>query len=585
MPEDKSRSLEFAALGLGQAGGNLAAEFHRRGYRAIALNTAKVDLRGLDTDLAHLPEHARHYIGLNDLDGAGKDPAYGRACIKEHADEIRNWVKDLSQGCDVLFLCAGLGGGTGSSIAELRAVLESLELPIAALLTLPSEAESGIVKVNAVRAASELMAQDMLATFFVDNQRILDDRGSLDLLSYYPVINRAIVEPLHALNTLNSDPARMSLRSFDGEDLRKVLLSGGVVSVGSEILEVTKPPISTKTLMQAAERLVNGGMVLASGLAMSEVAYLGAVLVANEKFLRQTQMRDFEALAEQLKKDTAGGAVYLGLYRAEVDLPVLHIVAGSLSLPERVREVLGAARSEGHILANKISADIPGLDVVDLADMQLFRGAGRTTIPPRAASSISDEKHPEVPAPKLRAESKDSTKNPSPEAVAQQEPEPEPVAAAETKSKKKKKKKKSKVQAHVEIAEPEPLPELKGDDFAELDSAGFAEAEHQTLQPMEVTAPAAETPEGDIDYEKLQAVYADLIERYRSTEDRAIRENVARKLIRDARSDDVEVRAHAVWAMVSLSGRGFKAALEQALEDPDDEIRSLAEDGLRRLNS
>lgn len=600
MPEDKTRSLEFAALGLGQAGGNLAAEFHRRAYPALALNTAKVDLRGLDTDLAHLPKNARHYIGLNDLDGAGKDPAYGQACIKEHADKIRTWVKDLSQNCDVLFLCAGLGGGTGSSVAELRSVLESLQLPIAALLTLPGEAESGIVKVNAVRAASELMSQDMLATIFVDNQRILDERGSLDLLSYYPVINRSIVEPLHTLNTLNSDPNAMSLRSFDGEDLRKVLLSGGIVSAGSEILEVGKPPISTKTLLQATQRLVNGGTVLAAGLPMSEVAYLGAVLVANENFLRKTQMRDFEALAEQLKKDTGGGAIYLGLYRAEIEQPVLHIVAGSLSLPERVREVLGAARSEGHILANKISADIPGLDVVDLADMQLFRAAGRSTIPPRAALSISAEKHPPAPAPRLRSDNNETDEK-EPRSPMQQsakssamkaaspaipEPEiPEPKIKPEAKSKKKKKKKKPKVDSPVEMTneelqaapELEALPELVDDDFSEL--------QHEALQPMEVTAPASDTPGNEIDYEQLQTIYTNLIERYRSTKDRAVRENVARKLIRDARSDDVEVRAHSIWAMVSLGGQGFKAALEQALNDPDDEIRGLAEDGIQRLNS
>lgn len=567
MTEENTRSLEFAALGLGQAGGNLAAEFHRRGYPAMALNTARVDLRGLGAERGHLPEDARHYIGLNDLDGAGKDPAYGRACVAHHAERIRGLAKELAGSCDVLFLCAGLGGGTGSAIAELSAVLKPLNLPVAALLTLPSEAESGIVKVNAVRAASELMDADLLATFFVDNQRILDDRGSLDLLSYYPEINRAIVEPLHALNTLNSDTQRQSLRSFDGEDYRKVLLSGGVVSVGSEILDITEPPISAKLLLQATGRLVDGAAVLAAGLPMRDVAYLGVVLLANETFLRKTPMRDFESLAEQLKKDTGGGAVYLGLYRADVDQPVLHVVAGTLSLPERVRDVLSAARSEGHVLADKISAEIPGLDVVDLADMQLFRGAGRSTLPPRAV---------DAPAPPMRRSSRDQSKSgethdPGLGSVNDSDVDKmdDRESAEARPGKSKKKKKKANLDVRVEMPQ------------ADLSTPAAEQELPNQPQTLEVTAPAADAQE--IDYDNLQAVYAELIDRFRAASDRAIREEVARRLMHDARSDDDEVRAHAVWAMVSLGGRGFKAALQQASKDPDEEIRSLAEDGLRRL--
>ena len=73
------------------------------------------------------------------------------------------------------------------------------------------------------------------------------------------------------------------------------------------------------------------------------------------------------------------------------------------------------------------------------------------------------------------------------------------------------------------------------------------------------------------------------IERFRDAPSRKAREEVARQLIRDARDEDVEVRAHAVWAMVSLGGRGFKAALQQASQDADAEISNLALDGLRRL--
>ena len=605
MAAERTRSLEFAAIGLGQAGGNLAAEFYRRGYRAAALNTAKVDLRGLENRELSIPESNLLYIGQNELDGAGKDPAYGRACIEAQADAIRTLAEREFADCDALFICAGLGGGKGSCVAELCEVLAPLQLPLCALVTLPSEAESGIVKVNAVRAASALIDRPLSARVFVDNQRLVEDRGELDLLNYYPAINRSIVGQLHTMNVLNTDRDKVSLRSFDGEDFRKVLLSGGVISMGSEKISLDAPPMTVKILEASVRRVIDGGVVLASGLPIEQVAYLGVVIVAPESYLRATPTRDLEELAERLKKQTEGGAVYLGLYSADIERPVVHAVAGSLSLPTRVSAVLEAARSEGHILASKIRCEIPALDVGDLEDMQLFRGAmaaspGRKAAPPSPLARPAASKSVETEAP---VDTADSKKEPEPsepvekksgrgknksDSKSAKSDESKPDSSSASKKSKSKAKKKIKEEVRVAdldpedgyIPEPEPLPD--DDNFEPLPE--LSDPAIVPLAASEVTTPADEVPEGDeIDYANLQGYYSGLIEGFRDAPNRRAREDVARHLIKDARNDNVEVRAHAVWAMVSLGGRGFKAALHQAASDSDDEIRGLAEDGLRRL--
>ena len=96
------RSLEIVAIGLGQAGGNIAAEFQRRGYRALAFNTAKTDLSSLGVGRIALPDAQRVYIGLEGLDGAGSDAEYGRECIAAHADRIRDAVAAQAEGADVV---------------------------------------------------------------------------------------------------------------------------------------------------------------------------------------------------------------------------------------------------------------------------------------------------------------------------------------------------------------------------------------------------------------------------------------------------------------------------------------------------
>ena len=73
----------------GAIGQPVCAELQRRGYRALAFNTAKTDLSSLGAGRLALPDSQRIYIGLEGLDGAGSDAEYGRECISAHAAEIR----------------------------------------------------------------------------------------------------------------------------------------------------------------------------------------------------------------------------------------------------------------------------------------------------------------------------------------------------------------------------------------------------------------------------------------------------------------------------------------------------------------
>ena len=201
------RSLDLCAIGLGQGGGNLAAEWRRRGYRAVVFNTARADLRGLSraADL-DVPKDFQHYIGIEGSDGAGRDPEFGRECIREHAEAIREVVRRDLAGADALLLCAGLGGGTGSSCDALIEVLEPLEIPILAVTTLPADNESGITKVNAVKSANAIVGADLAGRVFLDNERLRERFPDLDIVNYYPTINAKVLGPFDEMNRLNAQP-------------------------------------------------------------------------------------------------------------------------------------------------------------------------------------------------------------------------------------------------------------------------------------------------------------------------------------------------------------------------------------------
>jgi cell division GTPase FtsZ len=397
--EDDPRSLDLCAIGLGQGGGNLAAEWRRRGYRAVLFNTARSDLRAL----AHheglaVPDDCIVDIGLEGSEGAGKDPEYGAACVRAHADEIRASVETQLKGADGLLACAGLGGGTGSAVDALLEVLAPLDIPTIAVATLPSGSESGIAKVNAIKTANSLVSRDLAGRVFIDNDRLVGSFPDLDLVSWFPAVNARVLAPLDELNRLNRRDDLWSIRTFDGEDLRKVLLSGGVLQTHVARLSPDRG-IDAAYLVEIVEACVDGGNHLARGLDLTDVAYLALVVVGPESALRATSMHVFDDAVRALKERSGGGAVYEGLYVGPDDVPLrAYVLSASLALPQRIDELLASARDEGGELARKIREEIRGIEVSPLDGLELFRTPTRR---PEAGS------RPPAPAPRPLGEQLD----------------------------------------------------------------------------------------------------------------------------------------------------------------------------------
>lgn len=372
----RTRAIEIAAVGLGQGGGNIAAELFRRGYPAIALNTATSDLSSLASGASTLPPELCYYIGVEGYDGAGGDADYGRECIRRHSGAIRQRVELLAQPVDLVVICAGLGGGTGSAVAELLAELADLELPIVVLATLPTDHESAIAKVNAVRALNEMVTQRVLGFVFIDNARLARDHGGVSFDRYFAEINRLIVEPLDALNHLNGRGDLVPIRSLDGEDFRRLMLSSGILSFATAKL----PRLSAEAMLDA----VSDGLLRSSmhpdGYKFEDITYLGLVIEVPESLLANTPFAMFEWLSEQIKAETKGAAIYLGIYKARTQetQATLRVVASSQSLPEGVHAMLEHATREGEQLQAKLQRNVDGLELGQLAQFDLFRSqAGR----------------------------------------------------------------------------------------------------------------------------------------------------------------------------------------------------------------
>jgi cell division GTPase FtsZ len=320
-----------------------------------------------------------------------------------NAAKIKDRVAAHAAGADIVLVTCGLGGGTGSAVAELVKVLSDLSLPLIVLATLPSDHESGIAKVNAVRAVNELVKEPVLGWVFVDNARLAQAHGNVSLDRYYTEINKVIGEPLDAMNHLNERSGVTPIRTMDSEDLRTLLLSGGLLNFGSR--QMTR--LTTETVIDAIRECVQFSSLMPQGYALDSVSYLGLVLEAPESILSSTPFSFFEQLSEQLKDETRGGAIYLGVYRDDrAQQATVRLVCASQSLPEGIREMVSAAKREGAQLRDKLQQTLTGLDLGELEEYDLFRSSPGTVrrprIPEQPASSAARRPYRPSGAPPAR---------------------------------------------------------------------------------------------------------------------------------------------------------------------------------------
>jgi cell division GTPase FtsZ len=372
------RSLDIVAIGLGQAGGNLAAEFARRGYRAVALNTARTDLSALVVQHAAFAEMLCSYIGIDGYDGAGSNLDYGRDCVMVNAGRIRQLVAEHAKGADIVVLTAGLGGGTGSALSELARVLTSLELPMLTLATLPGPEESAIAKVNAARAVNALVKVPGLTLIWVDNSRLAEQHADAALDEYFQRINATIIEPLDAWNRLNQRRGLRPIRSLDGENLRTLLMSEGVLSYA----ERQCSRLSVDAVVEWVVSALPSRGVVPTGSVMSDIKHLGFVVEASGDWLASTPFTALEALSERLKTSTSNAAMYLGVYRNDQspsNQATLRLLASSSSLPKAIQDIVQAARREGGLLSQKLRRSVDDLELGDISDFNL--------LPPRSATA------------------------------------------------------------------------------------------------------------------------------------------------------------------------------------------------------
>jgi len=220
-----SQSAVIKVIGVGGGGGNAVAHMVTAGIDGVEFMCINTDSQALK----HAKVKTALQIGCNITKGlgAGADPEVGRQAAMEDRDRI----VELVEGCDMLFITAGMGGGTGTGAAPVVAqVAKELGILTVAVVTKPFEMEGNKRGYVADHGIAELGKYcDSLIT--IPNQKLLTVLGpQTTLLDAFKAANQVLQGAVQGIAELITRPG---LINVDFADVRTVMAETGMAMMGS----------------------------------------------------------------------------------------------------------------------------------------------------------------------------------------------------------------------------------------------------------------------------------------------------------------------------------------------------------------
>ncbi|MEE6211332.1 cell division protein FtsZ [Salarchaeum sp. III] len=213
----------ITVVGCGGAGSNTVNRMAEEGIHGAKLVAANTDVQHLvDTDA-----DVKILMGQEKTKGrgAGSLPQVGEEAAIESQDEI----SEALDGSDMVFVTAGLGGGTGTGSAPVvaKAAREIGALTIS-IVTTPFTAEGEVRRTNA-EAGLERLRDVSDTVIVVPNDRLLDSVGKLPVRQAFKISDEVLMRSVKGITELITKPGLVNL---DFADVRTVMEKGGVAMIG-----------------------------------------------------------------------------------------------------------------------------------------------------------------------------------------------------------------------------------------------------------------------------------------------------------------------------------------------------------------
>lgn len=211
-------------IGVGGCGGNAVDHMIEKGVQGVEFIVINTDAQALNRNKARtqLQIGATITKGL----GAGAIPDVGRAA----AEEDRERIADLIQGANMIFITAGMGGGTGTGAAPVVAqIAKEMDILTVAVVTKPFLHEGK--RMRLAQAGIEALCESVDSLIIVPNEKLMTVLGEdTSLLDAFSASNSVLQGAVAGIAEVINVPGLMNV---DFADVRTLMSENGMAMMGS----------------------------------------------------------------------------------------------------------------------------------------------------------------------------------------------------------------------------------------------------------------------------------------------------------------------------------------------------------------
>lgn len=225
----KEQSSIIKVIGVGGGGSNAVNHMYRQGIKGVDFVICNTDNQALE--MSPIPNKIQLGKNLTEGRGAGAIPEIGRKSALENIDEIR---RILSNNTKMVFVTAGMGGGTGTGAAPIIAQLaREMEILTVGIVTVPFTFE-GKRRREQAEEGIEQLKKNVDTLLVISNDKLREIYGNLSLTNAFSKADDVLTTAAKGISEIITVTGYINV---DFEDVKTVMTNGGAAIMGSGTAE------------------------------------------------------------------------------------------------------------------------------------------------------------------------------------------------------------------------------------------------------------------------------------------------------------------------------------------------------------
>lgn len=304
------KEIIIKVLGVGGGGGNAVNHMYNEGIHDVTFAVCNTDRKALES--SPVPCKLQLGAGL----GAGNNPDKGREEAEKSIDKIRNL---LSDGTKMVFITAGMGGGTGTGASPIVAkVAKDMDILTVGIVTIPFKWE-GNMKIDKALDGVEALSKNVDAMLVINNQRLLEIYQGKAMSDAFAISDNTLCNAAKSISEIITMQGQVNM---DFEDVKTVLKNGGVAIMS------TGEASGENRVTQAIDNALNSPLLNNNDVYRSKKVLLHIIEPGpeGEAPLMVEEMNEIHAFMNKMnneKLETKFGITYVPSLKDKVKVTIL----------------------------------------------------------------------------------------------------------------------------------------------------------------------------------------------------------------------------------------------------------------------